>query len=289
MAEITPTFTLLTKVLALHHCVILRDWLAFLSDPPLEMLIYGPSDAPIAKEIEQLSQEFRIPWRAMPARPEDDLKNHETQVMSRMVGEARAEYLLLIHLDTLPYRRDGHEPAWLQEAFARLTSDDRLKFFSGCGVRFIEDQLEVSGKYRRTQRFSNNFGLISKQFWLESMANHGLESITDDVGRRFHSEWAIEEELRQKNLWGLRPVDTMDWRVFHVHQWDDRLLKTRELYRRGVKVSKYLNRIHDIQMYPWVYYYNFPRPPMLRRIRIWAGKWRREIVDAVLRRKHLFS
>jgi hypothetical protein len=284
MTETMPTFSLLTKVLAPHHCTILHDWLAFLTTPPLEMLIYAPNDAAIAREIERLAQEFRVPWQVIPMRPEDDLKHNETQIMNRMVQEANGAYLLLVHLDTLPFRGDGQETAWLQEVFARLASDDRLRFFSGCGVRFLEDELEPSGKYRRTQRFSNNFGLISKEFWMAAMAAHPVAAMTNDVGQRYHSEWAIEEELRQKNLFGLRPVDGMDWRVFHVHHWDGRLLKTRELFRRGVKIKRYLNRIHDQQMHPWIYYYNYPKPPWLRRVRIWAGKLRRDIINVALRR-----
>lgn len=111
------------------------------------------------------------------------------------------------------------------------------------------------------------------------MQNHSLDP-TEELRRyRFHSEWALEEEFRQKNLFGLRRVETLDWRVFHVNQWGDRLFKTRDLFQRGVDIQRYLNRVHEdsVHRLDYDYYYNYPQLAFIRRIKIWVGKHRRAI------------
>ncbi len=90
-----------------------------------------------------------------------------------------------------------------------------------------------------------------------------------------------------KHLFGLRRVDTPGWRVFHVQQWDHRLFETRELFRRGVGISRYLNRVHEDCLLSFDYYYNYPKPPFLRRLKVWAGRVRRAIGNFFLGQRRM--
>ena len=217
-------------------------------------------------------------WHPVLVQAGDDLKLNETAVLKRMVSAAQGDYILFVNMDTLPHRDDGKEPAWLQEVFTLLQLQDIYFFFSNCGVCFAEDKIGLDGKYYFTQRFSNNFGLLAKHLWTRSIDRHPVETIRDPSGVRFHSEWAIEEEVRLSGKFGLRRVESMQWRAFHVHQWGDRLYKTREMFHRGIGIKRYLNKVHSMDTHPWDYYYNYPKPPLLNRLRIWAGRRRREVV-----------
>lgn len=275
----TPAFTLLTKVFDARHTVILKDWLEFLTVAPKELVVYLPENPDIYHAVDQLCQEYQILWKPIYIAPGEDVKNNETDVLLRMVKRVNSEYLLLINLDTLPYR-DRAETNWLQEVFTQLQQNQQLVFFSGCGLVFRGDKAK-SKNYLQTQRFSNNFGLIRKDFWLAAIANHSVDHIREAGADRFHSEWALEEEFQQKNVYGLRRIETLDWRVFHVQQWGDRLFETRDLFHRGVRVEQYLNRVHEDCVSSWDYYYNFPKPPLLHRIRVWTGKYRRLVLNQI--------
>lgn len=275
------TFTLLTKVLDARHTLILRDWLDFLTVFPDELVVYMPNRDDIYQSVDELCKNFQITWKAVYAFQEDDLSNNETAVLSRMVQQVNSEYLLFVNLDTLPYRNRLKDNTWLQEVFTKLDRNNQLVFFSGCGLIFRDDKSDGSGKYLQTQRFSNNFGLVRKDFWVNAMQKRRIDQLHDPNSHRYHSEWALEEELRQEKLFGIRRIETPDWRVFHVQQWDDRLFKTRDLFRQGVDIKKYLNRVHEDCLGRWDYYYNYPKPPLTRRIRVWVGKYRRVIWDGM--------
>ncbi|MBW4516008.1 MAG: hypothetical protein KME11_12385 [Timaviella obliquedivisa GSE-PSE-MK23-08B] len=278
MNIIVPTFALLTKVLDPRHTIILRDWLEFLTIPPQELIIYMLDTEDVYQSVDALCTEFQLTWKPVFTAPDDDLANNETHVLLRMVKQVESEYLLFINLDTLPYRQGVEEEAWLQDVFAQMVGNDQFVFFSGCGVIFRDDKkLDALGNYLQTQRFSNNFGLLRKDFWMLAMQNHSLDQAEQLGVYRFHSEWALEEEFRQKNLFGLRRVETLNWRVFHVQQWGDRLFKTRDLFQRGVGIKRYLNRVHEDVIHRLDYHYNYPQPSLVRRITIWVGQHRRSV------------
>lgn len=280
MNPTTQRFTLLTKVLDARHTIILRDWLEFLTIPPQELVAYIPERNDVYQALDDLCTDFQLSWKAVPIAPGDDLKNNETHVLLRMVQQVNSEYLLLVNLDTLPYRQGVEENAWMQDVFANLVGDEPLVFFSGCGLIFHDDKkIDGSENYLRTQRFSNNFGLLRKDLWLAAMQNHSLAQAEKLGFSRYHSEWALEEEFRQKRLFGLRRVETLNWRVFHVQQWGDRLFKTRDLFQRSIGVKRYLNRVHEDSIHRSDYYYNYPQPSFIRRIRTWVGRYRRDILS----------
>jgi len=271
----TPSFSLLTKVLDARHLVILQDWLEFVTLRPADLIVYMPDDGNIYRQLDGLAHSAQIAWKPLIGDKSDDLRNNETEILRRMVEQSTSDYLLSVNLDTIPFRTGLSEERWLDEVFELLRTGD-FPFLTGCGVRYLADTVAVPGRFLRTRYFSNNFGLILRDFWLNAIERHGPSHV-DEAARRFHSEWAVEEELRRLDRDGLRRLDSEYWRVFHVQQWDDRLLKTRELFRRGVGVKRYLNRIHEHYRHPWEYYFNYPKPPLITLLRIRFGELRRGI------------
>ncbi len=253
MSEVAlPRYAILTKVLDPRHTLILEDWLEFLGSPPEEMVVYVARDPEIPRRIDRMKR----PWRSIPVAAGDDLLHHETAILARMVAATACEYLLFVTLDALPFRAPDHDPEWLKETFRRLRSDGLL-FFSACGVLFRGDRPEAGGRSFQTQRFSNNCGLIPRDYWLQAMERYP-ERLLPPGRTRYHSEWAVEEALGTDGKMGLRRRETAEWRVFHVQQWDARLFETRALFRRGVGIERYLNRVWEDLPYPEAEFYNYP-------------------------------
>jgi hypothetical protein len=268
-----PSFSLITKVLDRRHLVILQDWLDFLTRPPADLALYVGDDAELRRRIDELAAAAGVPWAAVPVLLGDDLANDETAILQRLARSTTGEFLLSVNLDTLPFRSGPDEAGWLDEIFQRLAAGN-FAYFTGGGIRFRDDREEIPGRFLRTRQFSNNFGLISRAFWDTALERHPPAS-KGEAARRFHSEWAITEELLRQDRSGLRRYDTMSWRVFHVQQWDDRLLQTRARFRRGDGVGPFLNRVYEDYRHPWQWHFNYPVPPLLTRLRIRIGEWRR--------------
>jgi len=275
------SYTYLTNVLEAHHSIILRDWLEFIGVLPLELVVYIRDDQKIKDEVAKVAASFGVPFTLMLREEGDDLRNNETAVLKRMVARAKGEFLFFAHLDTIPFRSGPSEDRWFEDVFSYMGRDGCV-FFSACGVRFRADQEYVKGKYLRTKRFSNNCALVSKKFWEDALAHNPADGLVKTETYRFHSEWAVEEELRKSNLFGIRRHDSLEWRVFHVQQWDERLLLTREMFRRGEGVKAFFNRVHEDYRHPWEIHFNYPRPGQLKRLRIRIGELRRAMIAKVM-------
>lgn len=278
-----PRYALLTKVLDARHTIVLEDWLEFLGRPPDELVVYVAGAAAIRRSLDRVTERSKIPWRAIPVAAGDDLARHETAILSRMVATTACEYLLFVTLDALPFRRPSYDEDWLDEVFHRLRAEG-LVFFSACGLLFRGDRPEAGGRYLVTQRFSNNCGLVSRRAWLDAIEKYP-EHLLRPQQTRFHSEWALEHALRIEKRFGLRRRESAEWRVFHVQQWDARLLATRDRFRRGVGIAPYLNRVWEELPYPEAEFYNYPvRKKLEGRLRVtlsslrrWIGKLRRSV------------
>ncbi len=280
--EVSISYTYLTNVLEPHHSIILRDWLEFMTVLPLELVVYIRDDQKIKEEVAKVAASFGVPFTPIFPEEGDDLRNNETAILKRMVGRTKGEFLFFAHLDTLPFRSGPGEDRWFEDVFSYMGQDGCV-FFSACGLRFRADQELVAGRYLRTQRFSNNCALIAKKFWEDALVCNPADGLVSTGAYRYHSEWAVEEKLRKRNLFGIRRYDSLDWRVFHVQQWDDRLLMTRDLFRRGEGVKAFFNRVHEDYRHPWEIYFNYPRPGRFKRLRIRLGELRRNMMAKVRR------
>jgi hypothetical protein len=270
-----PTFSLLTKVLDSRHVVILRDWLEFVTVMPTDMCLYIREDKEIRRQLDELSAEFGVSCTSVPAQAGDDLHNDESTLLRRLADKTEGQYLMTVNLDTLAFRSGPAEEHWVEEAF-RLMKEGNFPYLTGDGIKFRDDREQIPGRFLRTRRFTNNFGLIDRVFWQEALDRHPPHTKAE-AGRRFHSEWAINDELCRTDRWGLRRVQSQSWRVCHVQQWDERLMVTRKLFRKGVGVTPYLNLNWEDHRHPWQRFYNYPRPPLLQLLRIRVGELRRGI------------
>jgi hypothetical protein len=262
-------------VLDARHVVVLEDWLSFVTLPPADMAVYVHDDEEAVLRVDAAARARGVRWTPVVARPGEDLANGESVILQRLADATSGKYVMTVNLDTLPFRAGAAEERWLEEAFD-LLENQGFAHLTGDGIMFREDRAHRSGRFFETKCFSNNFGLIERAFWQAALDRHPPGSKGHE-GRKFHSEWAVNEEVRRLGRWGLRRVHTPSWRVFHVQQWDDRLFETRALFRRGVGIKPFLNCVWEDKRHVWQRHFNYPKPPLARRLRVRLGELRRGI------------
>ena len=143
---------------------------------------------------------------------------------------APTEWVLLIKLDTLPYRV-GHEN-WLSEVIETV---DRHGLFGLTGSFLIADPIPLGSGYDLTQKYSNNFTIMRKADWLsavDSCVGTGYQGTNDDPrfrgeGLRFLNEFAVENYMEMNQRFMLFRHESRDWSVFHVNVWGDALRRVR--------------------------------------------------------------
>lgn len=270
------TFDLFTKVLDPAHVPLIEDWLDFLPESPACLHIYAPDSPEIDRALKDLTNRRDLPLVLHTAKEHEDLKHCETPILERFFDASTAQYAYLVNLDTLPFRQG--EDDWF-DSVEKTLNKGNFAFFSTTGLGFRADQaIADDPDFVRTQRFSNNHALISVALWKEIMSLYPMANLAGQPEERWHSEWAIESWCRDTGRYGLRRRDTDTWRVFHVQQWDARLFETRDRFRAGVGVRPFLNRVYEDTHHPWEKYYGFPKPSLLRRLRIELGRIRRKIL-----------
>lgn len=272
----TPPYDLLTKVLQVHHVVILEDWLKFLDPRPRSLIVYVPDDTTIQDAVSKAARQAQVGPVLVQSVPGDDLRQRETLILQRMASHSTTPWLASVNLDSLCLRR-GHA-GWLSDDLAWMT-EHHLKFLTGCGLIYEADQ-PVPGREDicKTQRFSNNFAVFHRDFWNNALAAFPVDDLAGQSHERYHSEWAIEESARRQGHWGLRRINSLDWRVMNVQRWDRRLLDTRERFMRGIAIEPYLNIHIERCRYEWERHYDADKPSLMRRMRIATGRWRREVL-----------
>lgn len=140
-----------------------------------------------------------------------------------------------------------------------------------------------------TQCFSQNFAVFRREEWLQAVESEGGDLVRRMAirhlvpGDRFETERAVDAYVRKKGLLLRFVADTSERSIFHVNQWGDRLLELRQRYRRREGIEPYLNvPVPEPgglgEVHPWQRYYGHPKPPLLKRLRIWAGKHRRRLL-----------
>lgn len=265
-------FEIVTKVLDVRHLVVLADWIGFLDVVPSVIHIYTSLGKTEVETILQFGAGRNITIKIWPRHEEESLYKVETAILYRMISQVETPYVFLINLDTLPFRTGPEN--WLYDMFDMLAQKD-VAYFTGGGIYFHADVPSKRDHYFLTQRFSNNCALILAETWLKIMDDFPQTLLEGSPEERFHSEWAIEKWCAENNHFGLRRMNNMDWRVLHVHQWDHRLFETREKFRAGKGIKKNLNRLHNLKEHPWNTLFNYPKPSLTKRVRIFLGHWRR--------------
>lgn len=266
-------YSLVTKLMDLSHLIVLRDWLEFLHFKPTDINLYTPfSELHSIRQYLQLDSRDTVINIHTPL-PMEDIRESETQILRRLVRSCKTEVFVTVNLDTLPYRI-GND-MWFEEIYDQVLHQ-KVMFFTGCGLLFRKDIQIEDQPFLKTQRFSNNFGVIRKDSWLNYMCSYNPEQLEPEV-QRYFSEWVIEEGCCHDQKHGLRRYNSSDWRVFHVQQWDGKLLETREKFRRGKNIQPFLNRYFEDHQHPWEWYYNYPKPSLLKLARMKFGAWRKKL------------
>jgi hypothetical protein len=200
------------------------------------------------------------------------------------IEAVETEYVLLIKLDTLPFRR-GFEN-WLAEDLALI---ERHGLFGATGGFLIPDLTRLNATHSLAPKYSNNFSLFRKDDWLSVIRrwlsdgsagafNQDPRYQGDNV--RYGLEVAIESYLSEAGKHMLIRHESSNWSVFHVNVWGERLRAVREQYLTRKGIGPFLNTGRPVTRplaHPWQVYYLHPRPSRLRLLRIWLGEQRRKM------------
>lgn len=263
---------LLTFVLQDHHCVILEDWLAFLDHPVTELVVHVGIDPGIVARLQRLCDAHAIRLHNLGSITARETTDDEQRLLASQFGAVTTDFGCVIRLDTLPYRTAG--TPWQATTMAMLASTGAC-FVTGSTLPYRADQLTEDPTVLLTQRLSNCFLLIRPEIWRELQT--GTPGSAAKYGR-FLVEGAAEDYLAAHGHWGLRLLNRPDLRIFHCQEWGPRLLTVRDRFRAGDRISAYLEGYQDDPPKAGSHIYLEPRQPILKRIRIFVGYWRRRLI-----------
>jgi len=262
--------------------VVLKDWRKFFADPSPPLYVMTIKDHPGNFEPEDVQ-------RAWPGARVDTigacglgLPAIEPAAFYEIVAAAETEWLLMIKLDVLPHC-DQPDPEFLAKIIERVKRSGAW----GSTGSFIPPDLSRNNLGEPvTARYSNNYSMFRPTEWLKAIESHRPAHVQAVRERkltpesRFVTEAAIEEFLSQSGERLLFLEDTPERYVFHVNQWEQRLLEVREKFLRQEGIDPFMNTYTEKQREPWTYpawerYYGWPRLSMARRLWIKLGAWRR--------------
>jgi hypothetical protein len=265
---------------------VLGDWLQFLGGRPSQVIFVVSPAIGVPPVYEELRKEGVIDRLILLDPRGRSARELEPDAIRLAVDAAATDWVLLFKLDTLPYR-SGNEN-WLSEVMEMI---DKHGLVGMTGSWQISHLIPLESGYCTTQKFSNNFSLIQKKGWLDAIDSDQRrapgsstplkpEFHGNDV--RFLTEYLIESDLEQTGKRLLVKNESLDWSVFHVNVWGEQLRKVRNSYLERKGVKRYLNTAKPPwknARYPWQIHYGFPRPPLVTRIRITLGRWRRDLLE----------
>jgi hypothetical protein len=264
---------------------VLGDWLDFLGGRPKQVIFAVSPSTGAPPVYEELRSEGLVDHLLFIDTGGSSVMEMDAKAIRSVVEAAPTEWVLLIKLDTLPYRK-GHD-GWLCDAMIRIQRHGLLGM-TGSSAMMKLAPLEEG--YSLTQKFSNNFSMIRRSDWLNAVTacvgkdyDRGPASSLRFQGDhlRFVNEGAIESHLELTGQHMLVRHECHDWSVFHVNVWGETLRRVRESYQNRRRIKKFLTTGTPPRgpfRYPWQKYYGYPKPPILRLMRIVLGRWRRNLL-----------
>jgi hypothetical protein len=263
---------------------VLDDWLQFLGGRP-RRVIFAVSPLTGAPPVyEELRGEGLIDQILYVEPRGRSVMEIDSEALRMVVEAAPTDWVLLIKLDTLPYRL-GHD-GWLGHAMERI---QRHGLFGMTGSSAMMKLSPLEEGYSLTQKFSNNFSIVRRSDWLNTVnacvgqeygqAGAGAPRFLGDQVR-FLNEYAIESHLELTGRQMLVRHESRDWSVFHVNVWGENLRNVRTSYRNRRRIDRFLTSGDPPRgpfRYPWQKYYGYPKPPFLTLMRIVLGRWRRNL------------
>ena len=123
----------------------------------------------------------------------------DPEAIRLIVDATPTEWVLLIKLDTLPFR-SGHE-TWLDDAMERV---DKYRLFGMTGGFLIRDLVPLEDGYSTTQKFSNNFSIFRRSDWLNVIHATVGNGYNQGIARSTQFREIISGTLmntRSKHIW----------------------------------------------------------------------------------------
>lgn len=264
---------------------VLDDWLQFLGGRPRRVIFAVSSFTGTPLIYEELRREGLIDQILDIKANSRSVMEVEPEATRSVVEAADTEWILLIKLDTLPFR-SGHDD-WLAHAMERI---QRHGLFGMTGSSHMMTLTTLEEGYSLTQKFSNNFSIFRRSDWLNAVGtcvgrgyDQGIACSPQFQGNnlRYINEYAIESYLEQAGRHMLVKHESGEWSVFHVNIWGESLRKVRKSYRNRQRIKRFLttgNPPRGPFRYPWQKYYGYPKPPIITLMRIVLGRWRRHLL-----------
>ena len=264
---------------------VLDDWLQFLGGRPKRVIFAVSSLTETPLVYEELRREGLIDLILDIKANGRSVMEVEPEATRSVVEAAHTEWVLLIKLDTLPYR-SGHDD-WLTRAMERI---QRHGLFGMTGSSHMMTLTTLEEGYSLTQKFSNNFSIFRRSDWLNTLGtcvgqgyDQGIACSPQFQGDnlRYINEYAIESYLERTGRHMLVKHESDEWSVFHVNIWGESLRKVRTSYRNRQRIRRFLTTGSPPGgpfRYPWQKYYGYPKPPIITLMRIVLGRWRRHLL-----------
>jgi len=254
------TLAVLTNVLDIQHIPILEDWINFCNGSINELVVLTSKDRKILEVLKEICfrENITLKWVGYAAAGKDW---DEDGYLRSQLDTTHCDYALMVKLDTIPFR-SGHKN-WFLDSISLMLKKNAF-FITGTTQPYRADR-SINDRYMTTQRVSNNFLIIRPSDWLSLQEKYTEE--TKNRGR-FAAEARLEIHCKQTDLYGIRILNSNNWRIFHTQLWDERLLIARQKFKEGIDISKYMKGFQDNMSDPWKSYYMHPVPSMAFRIRL---------------------
>ncbi len=264
--------SVIAQVLTVGEVEIVGDWLDFMGIPVEELVLYIGPDPELRIALERFSREREVTLKVVGVAPKEVLFTEESRILRELFAAAASQYALLFKLDSFPYR-EGNEN-WLAETINELKTSGAL-YFTACALPYRVDT-QGTKPFLHTKRISNNCLIIRPSDWRSILTPMWTNEVKYG---RYASEGLFEDYCAAEGAFGLRRINTPEWRIFHTNVWGQRGQKVRADFKAGRNIDKFMRGFQeDIPLYPWQRYYGFPRPPLSRRARIALGRWRRNLL-----------
>lgn len=264
-------YTFITNLLQTPSYPVLVDWLDFLPYPPKAFICFFGGNTDAETMVRDLCAARGIDLVVAPNDLTENIRHDELPVLRWQFGNVTTPWCIRVSLDTLAYRDDDFD--WLSYAIDRIEAED-LVYMSGSTKRYRTDKPTADKGFLLTQRVSLNFVLIRPGDWLKMLDDF---LATRDEVKRFNTEGCVEHYCTENNAWGLRLENLPGRRIFHVQEWRPRISMVRDAFRAGRGIEPFMEGYceDEVKMRLWRRYYMFPKPSLLRRVRISFGGWRR--------------
>lgn len=276
--------------LCTFHCgdarslIVLADWLRFLGQPELPVLVSTMMQREDNFTLPQLqehvphAQVWDCPTGGLNIQALDPAGIYES------IEQAKTKWVVLVKLDTLVYV-DQPQADFLPQVI------DQIKQAGAWGAMgsFTPPDLDHNEQgVAVTARYSNNYSIFRRSDWLgvfdqvnpEFVQQIRMRQLVPDS--RFVTEDCIEGYLKNTGRRMLFLEDTQSRNALHINQWGQTLLDIRQRYLKQEGVDPFLNRYTQTQGEPWdcpewQRYYGWPRNGIIRRSRVKLGKVRRQL------------